>query len=89
MKGSETSTPASLGSCQGRARGTQFQEFVEDEVEDEDGYEDGDEDGDEENRGNTGECLLLFFYASDHVHCPLISLLFQPFLGWLEYLAGS
>ena len=79
MKGSETSTPASLGSCQGRARGTQFQEFVEDE----------DEDGDEENRGNTGECLLLFFYASDHVHCPLISLLFQPFLGWLEYLAGS
>ena len=62
MKGSETLTPASLGSCQGRAHGTQFQEFVEDEVED----EDGDEDGDEENRGNTGECLL-FFYASDHV----------------------
>ena len=85
MKGSETSTPASLGSCQGLARGTQFQEFVEDEVED----EDGDEDGDEENRGNTGECLLLFFYASHHVHCPLISLLFQPFLGWLEDLAGS
>ena len=39
MKGSETSTPASLGSCQGRARGTQFQEFVEDEVEDEDEFE--------------------------------------------------
>ena len=77
MKGSETSTPASLGSCQGRARGTQFQAFVEDE------------DGDEENRGNIGECLLLFFYASHHVHCPLISLLFQPFLGWLEDLAGS
>ena len=37
MKGSETSTPASLGSCQGRARGTQFQAFAEDEVEDEDG----------------------------------------------------
>ena len=73
MKGSETSTPASLGSCQGRARGTQFQAFVEDE----------------ENRGNIGECLLLFFYASHHVHCPLISLLFQPFLGWLEDLAGS
>ena len=85
MKGSETSTPASLGSCQGRARGTQFQAFAEDE----DGDEDGDDDGDEENRGNIGECLLLFFYASDHVHCPLISLLFQPFLGWLEYLAGS
>ena len=85
MKGSETSTPASLGSCQGLARGTQVQEFVEYEVED----EDGDEDGDEENKGNIGECLLLFFYASDHVHCPLISLLFQPFLGWLEYLAGS
>ena len=63
MKGSETSTPASLGICQGRARGTQFQEFVEDEVED----EDGDEDGDEENRGNSGE-WLLFFYALDHVH---------------------
>ena len=89
MKGSETSTPASLGSCQGLARGTQFQEFVEYEVEDEDGDEDGDDDGDEENRGNIGECLLLFFYASHHVHCPLISLLFQPFLGWLEYLAGS
>ena len=89
MKGSETSTPASLGSCQGLARGTQFQEFVEDEVEDEDGDEEWDEDGDEENRGNTVPSLLLFFYASDHVHCPLISLLFQPFLGWLEYLAGS
>ena len=76
MKGSETSTPASLGSCQGLARGTQFQEFVEYEVEDEDGDDDG-------------ECLLLFFYASHHVHCPLISLLFQPFLGWLEDLAGS
>ena len=85
MKVSETSTPASLGSCQGLARVTQFHEFVEYEVED----EDGDEDGDEENRGNIGECLLLFFYASHHVHCPLISLLFQPFLGWLEDLAGS
>ena len=46
MKGSETSTPASLGSCQGLARGTQVQEFVEYEVEDEDGDEDGDDDGD-------------------------------------------
>ena len=73
VEGSETPTPASLGPCQGRARGTQFQAFVEDE----------------ENRGNIGECLLLFFYASHHVHCPLISLLFQPFLGWLEDLAGS
>ena len=37
MEGSETPTPASLGPCKGRARGTQFQAFAEDEIEDEDG----------------------------------------------------
>ena len=45
MEGSETPTPASLGPCQGRARGTQFQAFAEDE------------DGDEVmSCGNIGEC---------------------------------
>ena len=49
VEGSETPTPASLGSCQGRARGTQFQAFAEDEVEDEDGDE-------FMSCGNIGEC---------------------------------
>ena len=46
VEGSETPTPASLGPCQGRARGAQFQAFDEDE------------DGDEfMSCGNIGECL--------------------------------
>ena len=49
MEGSETPTPASLGPCQGRARGTQFQAFAEDEVEDEDADE-------FMSCGNIGEC---------------------------------
>ena len=48
VEGSETPTPASLGPCQGRAGGTQFQAFDEDEIEDEDEFM---------SCGNIGECL--------------------------------